>query len=528
MSRMRRLLWRASPRRVLLEGGLVSLGLLFPLLPVLLSAPPLPRSLYLVQLPLVCALVAGLRLRFFADAPLINMLKELGLGLLLAAGITAIVLGMFVLLGQWDAIRYSYAGTSGTLFFLGLAAPEYLGVRVVSWGWLRWDQLRRRRYAWGLTDAIISVVGGIGLVLLIGGIVYGAYSAGNGIWGIPQGDVFAQIVFWLSIAILFAAVLAVGGLGLFLPPVILFSFLTARKMTVRLEKLEQATQALRAGELSTRLDVQGEDEIAQLQADFNAMAADLETSMTDLQAEKDKVWSLLENRRELVAGISHELRNPIATILGYLEFLQREGEDRTPQEVEQYLQTIQYEATRLQVILNDLLASSQLEAEQLNVELGEVDLTALATRLVETFAALAWNSKRVQVSLSAPNETISVTADPLRLEQIIVNLLQNAIQHTPAGGLITLEIRAEGANTLIAIEDTGEGIAPEDLATIWEKYRHPASAKDNTYYGIGLGLSLVKALTEVMHGSVAVESCPGEGSVFTIRLPNHPPVDEAL
>jgi signal transduction histidine kinase len=522
MKRLCALLWQSSPLRTLLESIIVCCVLLIPMLPVLLDAPPLPFSLYLVQLPLLCSVVAGLRLRFFSGQLWQVLVKEWGFGLGLGLIVLGIVIGAFAGVGQMASIRFSYAGTGGTFFFLAMTVPEYLGMRFASWVWLRWDHLRRRRYAWALTHAILTVMGGLGLIILIGAVALASRSLGNDIWGIPTGDTFAQTVFWLTIIILFSSVIIAGMLVLLLPPATLFSFLVARRTTARLENLVIATQALRQGDLSSRVVLDGEDEIAQLQANFNAMATDLETSMLALQAEKDKVWSLLEARRELVAGISHELRNPTATILGYIESLRHGWEDRPSREVEHDLETIQYETERLQTILNDLLAASQIDADKLEINLQEVNVSALLARLVETFAGLAWSRKRVQVTLTGGQDDTVAAADPQRLEQVLVNLVQNAVQHTPPGGLVALEVHQESERVCIDVEDSGEGIAPEDLPHIWEKYHHFGASQKSIRAGTGLGLSLVKELTEAMGGSVSVESLAGQGSLFRVQLPAGP------
>jgi signal transduction histidine kinase len=519
MKPIRSLFWQASPLRALVEGWLVCLVLLVPMVPVLLETTPSARSLYLVLLPLVCAAVTGLRLRFFSGPPARAVLQECGLAFLLGLEILGTVMGLLAGLSHLDSIQHSYAGTGGTIFFLFMAAPEVLGVRLIFWAWQRWNYLRRLRYVWALTHAILRVVGAAGLLVLTGLIVYFVHLFGNDIWGIPPESVFAQTVFWLSMLILLAFLLFAGGILLFLPPILLFSFLVARKMTARLENLAAVTQTLRKGDLSTRVGVQGEDEVAQLQTNFNAMAADLEKSVLDLQTEKDKVWTLLEARRELVAGVSHELRNPVASILGYSDSLRRDWKERSPEEVQRDLETIQYEASRLQIILNDLLTASQADAGRLNMTLQKLDFNLLAQRVVETFSGLAWGSKRVQITLSAPPHEVLGLADPLRLEQVLVNLVQNAVRHTSPGGLVALEIHPGPDHICIEVEDTGEGISSEDLPHIWEKYYQAGSSQRRTPHGMGLGLSLVKELTEAMGGTVSVESWPGQGSLFQVHLP---------
>ena len=531
MKRIGALFWRSAPARALAEGALACAVLLLPVYPAVIDAPPVPRSLYLVLLPILCAVVAGLRLRLAPGRWYAVLLKESGLALLLGLGVTGIVLGLLAALGATDTVRFSYAGTGGTRFFLAMAAPEFLAVRLVSWTWRRWDQLRRRRYVWALTHASLSVAGGVGLVALVVLILALANAWGSDISGIPPDSLLAKTVFWVSMFVLFAVVLGAAGVLVFLPPSALFSFLVARRLTARVEKLAAVTRALRGGSLSARVPVQGEDEIAQLQADFNAMAEDLQASVQALQAEKDKVWQLMEARRELVAEVSHELRNPTAIIQGYTDGLRRGWKERAPEAVERDLETIQYEALRLQTILDDLLTAAQAESGHLRVALCPVDVTALARRLVETFSGLAWDRKRAQVSLLAPEAPALALADPLRLEQVLVNLLQNAVRHTSPGGLVTVEIQAVedqpgDRRVRIEVADTGEGIPPEDLPHIWEKYYQAGSPQQRaqqllrTQSGAGLGLALVKELTEAMDGSVNVESCPGQGSSFLVILPS--------
>jgi len=151
-----------------------------------------------------------------------------------------------------------------------------------------------------------------------------------------------------------------------LPPSALFSFLVARRTTARLEKLAAATAALRAGEYSTRVEVEGEDEVAQLQADFNAMAVNLEKTLVELAAERDKVARLLDARRELVASVSHELRTPVATIRGYLESLRPvEESESLGDSLSCDLEVMEEEVLQLQRLIDDLFTLSRAEVNGL-------------------------------------------------------------------------------------------------------------------------------------------------------------------
>ncbi len=154
------------------------------------------------------------------------------------------------------------------------------------------------------------------------------------------------------------------ALALVLPPSALFSYLFARRIIQRIEMLVSATSALRKGNYSTRVPVSGEDEIARLQANFNAMAADLEHTMRELQEERDAVATLLKARRELIASVSHELRTPIATLRGYLESTRTHWSDTPPPTLRQDLQIMEQETMRLQALIDDLFTLARAEVRK--------------------------------------------------------------------------------------------------------------------------------------------------------------------
>jgi signal transduction histidine kinase len=138
-------------------------------------------------------------------------------------------------------------------------------------------------------------------------------------------------------------------------------------------------------------------------------------------------------------------------------------------------------------------------------------------RLVDAHAPLAWSQRRVQVLAELPAEVPVARADAQRVEQIISNLLGNAIRHTPPGGLVAATASADDAHVSIEVRDTGDGIAPEDLPHVFERF-YRGRGEDGRA-GLGLGLALVKELAEAMGGSASVSSAPGEGSCFSVRLP---------
>jgi signal transduction histidine kinase len=293
------------------------------------------------------------------------------------------------------------------------------------------------------------------------------------------------------------------------------AYLLSRRLVTRLERLGRAAEALAAGDLSQRVD-DGPDEVGQLARRFNSMAGDLESTLGELRAERDRVAGLLEERRQLVASASHELRTPVATVRGYLESALGRS-DELPIGMHNDLETMQRELLRLQQLIDDLFALSQAAVGRLSLRLVPTDTGAVVRRLVETTAPLAWRQRRVQVLAEVAEDAPAARADDQRLEQVISNLLGNAIRHTPPGGLVAAAVSGEPGAVRVDVRDTGEGIAAEDISHVFERFFRGRS--QNGEAGAGLGLALVKELTEAMGGSVEASSTPGEGSTFTVRLP---------
>ncbi len=382
-----------------------------------------------------------------------------------------------------------------------------LGARLL----VTWNRMRRKRLVWALTNAhLMVVVLGSGLLCSLLVVVELLTSK--------------NVPFQLLPALFLIFLLTVIALLVVLPPSALFSYLFAHRTTRRLESLANATDALRAGDYSIRVVVRGEDEVAQLQTNFNAMAADLERAVHELQTERDTVATLLKARRELVASVSHELRTPVATLRGYLESTRTHWDGaRTPPETLRHdIEIMERETLHLQALIDDLFTLSRAEVGRLAMRPAPTDVGAVVRRCAETLAPLAWQSNRVEVVPDVPEDAPLALVDAARLEQALQNLLHNGVRHTPPGGIVAIEVAPAGdAEETIAIrvKDTGEGIAPDELPHIWERFYRTERARQNPGSGTGLGLALVKELIETMGGSVAVESMLGVGSSFTLRLP---------
>ncbi|HEU0027463.1 MAG TPA: ATP-binding protein [Ktedonobacterales bacterium] len=468
--------------------------------------------------PAGCALWLALRLRVPEARWYRALPAEALLGALLAVAPSGILLFLIKQFAARNPARVTEYFTAWLIVsaIFALAFIVYrAGVRL----WLWWDGQRRRRLQWSLTHALlmVAVVGAalLGLSVLAGTVLF------------TRPD--TPLLQWIT-ALIFLSVLIIAGMLVILPPIALFSYFFARGASRRVLSLVHATERLRQGDLTARAPVEGVDELAQLQRNFNVMAADLEEGVRELRAERDHVARLLEQRRELVASVSHELRTPVATLRGYLESASMRWDaapgaaDAIPGAIRRDLDVMLHETERLQRLIDDLFTLARAEVGRLDLTLGPVDVGVVARRAVETVAPLAWRAGRVEALARVTPETPIACADAARVEQALHNLLRNAIRHTPPGGIIAVIVEPQGvgeaARVALRVRDTGEGIAAEDLPRVWERFYRSSRARElDGDGGSGLGLALVKEVTEAMGGAVAVESAPGEGSAFSLLLP---------
>jgi signal transduction histidine kinase len=376
-----------------------------------------------------------------------------------------------------------------------------LGVRL----WLFWNHLRRKQLVWGLTYAHILVVlclTGPLIVLLEIFII------------IRLSDVFLVVSSTFGLLVLSAITLVA-----IVPPSILFSYVVMRRTTQRVKTLAAATSLLREGNYGIRIQIVGEDEVAQLQTDFNSMASNLERSMSELQEERDRVATLLQERRELIASVSHELRTPIATLRSYLETTRMHWDEGYTPITQRDLQVMEDEVIHLQMLVDDLFTLARSEVGKLKLRYESTDVGQLVRAIVEKGAPLVWQSSRIEMVADTQAEIVNVLIDPKRLEQVLRNLLDNAVRHTTPGGIVAVEVKVEPEAVLILVKDTGEGISSMDLPRIWERFYQTERSQTRIDGGSGLGLALVKEWIEEMGGTVSVESAVGEGSCFTLHLP---------
>ncbi len=501
---------RAHPTRAVLES--LILGIMS-WIALLLLKRYLPSFIWQLGIGLCiglgCVLWCALRLHLPGGEKRQQGLFEVTTGGILCLLLASTELVVTLILRQGSFSNELWQGPIRPLLLTAIASLlDYamfllfrLGVRL----WLFWNHLRRKQLVWGLTYAHVLV-----MLFLTGSLL-----------------VFLEILIIARLSDVFLVVSTTLGLLVLstialiaiVPPSILFSYLVMRRTTLRLKTLAAATSTLREGNYSIRIPVVGEDEVAQLQADFNAMASNLERSMHELQEERDRVATLLQARRELIASVSHELRTPVATLRSYLETTLMHWDERSTPITQRELQVIEDEGIHLQLLVDDLFTLARAEVGKLELRYESTDVGQLVRDIVKNSAPLVWQSSRIEVVADTPSEIVDVLVDPQRLVQVLRNLLHNAVRHTTPGGIVAVEVKVEPQAVLILVKDTGEGISPEDLPHIWQRFYQTERSRTHIDGGAGLGLALVKEWIEEMGGTVSVESAVGEGSCFTLHLP---------
>lgn len=297
----------------------------------------------------------------------------------------------------------------------------------------------------------------------------------------------------LTRAALTAALIG-GGLALIL------ALFLAYRLLAPIQQLTQAAEKLSRGDLSQRVPVQGKDELARLGQTFNSMAEGLQR--------------LGEARRAMTADIAHELRNPLAVQRANLEALQDGVYPLTPEQ----LQPILEQNLLLTRLVDDLRALAMAEAGQLTLERMPTDLSELAGRMVERFSAQA-EAAGVRLSLEAAPNLPRADIDPGRVEQIITNLLSNALRYTPKAGKIDLQVSQQGNALQLRVHDSGQGIPAEALPHIFERFYRADRSRSRAEGGSGLGLAIARQFAEAHGGTLTAANHPQGGAVFTLSLP---------
>jgi two-component system sensor histidine kinase BaeS len=296
--------------------------------------------------------------------------------------------------------------------------------------------------------------------------------------------------------------LIVGSLGAAVLSVILGTIL-ARSLTRPLQDLTEATRAVADGDLQRQVQVRSRDEVGVLAASFNRMSAAL-----------DRAQRL---RRQMTADIAHELRTPLSIIVGHLDAV---DEGVLPADTKT-IDIMRDEAMHLSHMIEDLRTLSLADAGELSLARSPVDPTALLQRSAKAHQPAA-HAAGIEVQVAGERGLPAMDLDPERMTQVVDNLLDNALLHTPKGGRILLWAKPAGEGVEIRVGDSGPGIPQAELELVFERLYRTDISRQRNAGGSGLGLAIAKSIVEAHGGMIRAESSPGEGTTMVVTLPGHP------
>ncbi len=322
-------------------------------------------------------------------------------------------------------------------------------------------------------------------------VVVGGTTVGTAIIREPSPGLLPQDVSFRSAV---NRLLLLGGILAGLIALVL-GIVLARRATAPARELTRAARDLAAGDRSRRVDFEAPDELGEMAVAFNAMADTIE--------EEDRL------RRMFAADVAHELRTPLAILRTQVEGLQ----DGVVEPSSKELASLHDETLRLTRLVADLETLASADAAGFSLERRQIDLRPVLEQAAREFAG-AFEAEDVRLSVDA--QDVGAEADSTRIHQVVSNLLSNALKFTPAGGEARLELRAEDGAAVIRVADSGPGIPSEELPRVFDRFFR---GKGSRARGSGIGLTVARELVRTHGGDVDVESEPGRGTTFTVRLP---------
>jgi signal transduction histidine kinase len=344
--------------------------------------------------------------------------------------------------------------------------------------------------------------------------ITGGGGQGNGTT--ETGPYFADIVVFAQPQVRLLGSLLGDFRSVLLPAVLIallislaVAYLLARSISRPITKLATATAAIARGDYSQRLPVEGRDELSALTNQFNQMASEVERAR--------------RAQRDFVANVSHDLKTPLTSIQGFSQAIL----DGTITERRGYAQAahiINDEALRMSRLVDELLSLTKLENGLISLELHPTDISQLVSQLV---AAMQPQASSYSVHLAARIETggnAMALADVDRLKQAFGNLIDNALKHTPEGGYVSVEVSSVQQGVQVLVRDTGEGIPPEDLPRVMERFYQVDKARSSGSRSLGLGLAIAREIVHAHRGQISVESRVGVGTAFRVILPAEAPM----
>ncbi len=290
----------------------------------------------------------------------------------------------------------------------------------------------------------------------------------------------------------------------------LLSLLLSRSLSRPLIQMNTVARGMAAGNFSRKVEVKTEDEVGVLAVSLNNLSQQLQ--------EKIQALERLDNtRKDFVASISHELRTPLTVMQGYAEALQ-DNLAESEEERQEHIGFIVDEIQRLKRLVAELLDLRRIETGQEKIELKTMNPLPVLEKSLDKMKAVA-EEKKVCLKGVLPDRIPPVKSNPDRLYQVMINLLDNAIRHTPGGGTVSATVEIKEEFVEVRLSDTGPGIPENEIELIWEKFYKTDKSRARKGDGTGLGLAIVKRLIENMGGTVSVSSNIGKGTTFSFTMP---------
>jgi signal transduction histidine kinase len=334
-----------------------------------------------------------------------------------------------------------------------------------------------------------------------------AYAIGLGL-AILNVMVTAQLMFisadhdllLLILLLLFAAVVS-QALG----------YTLAQTLAQRVIEICEGARAIRLGNLATRVPENGRDELADLAHEFNLMADQLTASDQERQR-------LERMRRELIAAISHDLRTPLASVRAMVEAL-ADGVVDDPETMQRYLATMRGQISHLSGLIDDLFELSQLDSGAIKLDYIDIIAGDMVSDTVEAFQAQA-RERNISLSAGIQGGVGRIRCAPQKIERVLYNLIGNALRHTPPGGRIDITLQKTANGVRFEVRDSGEGIAPDDLPLVFDRFYRGEKSRSRATGGAGLGLAIARGIIEAHGGTIEISSTLGQGTLVWFVLPS--------
>jgi len=291
------------------------------------------------------------------------------------------------------------------------------------------------------------------------------------------------------------------------------SFLISRSLINPLLKINRAALNMAKGNYDNYVNINSNDELGMLADSFNILSSELSQKIKTL--EKNNCM-----QREFLANISHELRTPLAIIQGYTEALQ-DKIIKDEKQQEEYINSIHSEVIRLKKMVNELLDLQKLETNKINLEISRFDIVKFTKEIASKIKTSLLSNKEIEILVKSNKNLILIDADKNRINQVLINLIDNAIKAIEKKGKIIIELNEKEDFVKLRITDTGCGIPKEELKNIWGRFYKVEKSRKRDSAGTGLGLAIVKEIIKLHGGTVNIASEPRKGTTFIINLPKN-------